>query len=304
MKIIDGHVHLVQCIAGTGASGAMRAIGGGKGMYDDGTVFALIPPSLGEYEVTPEAVLKVFDENNVEKGVLLQGNFIGFQNLYSYDAMRKYPDRFLAAAAYDPYSRKRDEIIHHLFEDLGINVVKFEVSTSSGLMGNHRTLPLDGELMEKEYAYADEHELIFTIDIGKLGSESSQIPALRNAILRHPHLKFVVCHLLAPKQHMKQEMLEGLEALHLPNVWFDIASLSSNVRPDTSPDFPVTRSFLSAAIEAVGADRLIFGTDLPSTLIANSYADLAGIVIDNPAFSREQKEMIMYQNANHVYFRN
>ena len=303
MKIIDGHVHLVQCIAGTGDCGAMRAIGGGKGMYDDGTVFTLIPPFLGEYDVTPEAVLKVFDENNVEKGVLLQGNFIGFQNLYAYDAMKKYPDRFLAAAAYDPFSRNRDRILQHLFEDLGINVVKFEVSTTSGLMSNHYTLPLDGELMEREYAYADEHALIFTIDIGKLGSESSQIPALRNAILRHPNLKFVVCHLLAPKQHMKQEMLAGLEQLKLPNVWFDLAALSHNVRPDTVPDFPVTRDFLHAAIGVVGTDRLIFGTDLPSALTRNSYAELAGIVINDPALSEEQKEMIMYHNADHVYFR-
>ena len=36
MKVIDAHVHLVQCIAGTGAGGEMRSIGGGQGMYADG----------------------------------------------------------------------------------------------------------------------------------------------------------------------------------------------------------------------------------------------------------------------------
>lgn len=36
MKVIDAHVHLVQCIAGTGAGGEMRPIGGGQGMYADG----------------------------------------------------------------------------------------------------------------------------------------------------------------------------------------------------------------------------------------------------------------------------
>ncbi len=36
MKVIDAHVHLVQCIAGTSAGGEMRSIGGGQGMYADG----------------------------------------------------------------------------------------------------------------------------------------------------------------------------------------------------------------------------------------------------------------------------
>lgn len=49
-------------------------------------------------------------------------------------------------------------------------MVKFEVSTGSGLMADHDTLPLDGDIMEKEYAYAEAHGLIFVIDIGKMGS--------------------------------------------------------------------------------------------------------------------------------------
>ena len=303
MKIIDGHVHLVQTIAGTGDGGAMRSIGGGRAMYDDGTVYTLIPPCLGEESVTPEAVLRVFDENEVEKGVLLQGNFMGYQNLYAYAAMQKYPDRFLAAAAYDPFSRKRDAILHHLFEELGIRVVKHEVSTGSGLMSNHRTLPLDGELLEKEFAYADEHELVCTIDIGKLGSESSQIGALREVIRRHPGLTFVVCHLLAPKQDMLREMVDGLEALKAPNVWFDTASIDHNVRPDTAPEFPVTRRFIGAAVRAVGADRLIFGTDLPSALTRRSYGEVASIILADPGLSQEQKQLIMHDNADRVYFK-
>lgn len=33
MKIIDGHVHLVQCIAGTGAGGELRFAGNGMAEY-------------------------------------------------------------------------------------------------------------------------------------------------------------------------------------------------------------------------------------------------------------------------------
>lgn len=301
MKVIDAHVHLVQCIAGTGVGGEMRSIGGGQGMYADGSICQLIPKEWNTEQVTPERVLAIMDAHEVERAVLLQGGYLGFQNQYSYEAQQKYPERFLAAAAYDPYCRNRDAIVRHLFEQQGIRVVKFEVSTGSGLMANHPVFALDGEMMEREAAFAEEHGLVFVIDIGKLGSPSSQISALRNLILHHPQMRFVVCHLLAPKQTELHAMQQGLEMLHLSNVWFDLASLSHNVRPDESP-FPVTRQFIHSAIKTVGADRLLFGTDTPSNLCRFRYQEMVDVVAADPALAKEQKQLILYENAKTVFW--
>lgn len=301
MKIIDAHVHLVQCIAGTGAGGELRSCGGGQGIYADGSVCALIPPAWGTDQVTPERMLELMDAHQVERAVLLQGGYLGFQNLYSWQAQQQWPHRFLAAAAYDPYSRGRDAIVHHLFEEQGIRVVKFEVSTGSGLMATHPVFALDGEVMRREAAFAAEHGLVFVIDIGKLGSPSSQIGALRRLILRHPDMKFVVCHLLAPKQTELAQMTDGLEALHLPNVWFDLASLQRNVRPD-EPPFPITRRFIARAVETVGAERLLFGTDAPSNLCHMTYQQMVDTIARDPALAEEQKQMIFYENAKKVFW--
>ena len=301
MRVIDAHVHLVQCIAGTGAGGEMRSIGGGRGMYADGSVCQVIPEEWNSDQATPERILQVMDAHEVERAVLLQGGYLGFQNQYSYDAQQKYPGRFLAAAAYDPCSRNRDAIVHHLFEELGIRVVKFEVSTGSGLMAYRPVFALDGEMMEREAAFAEQHGLVFVIDIGKLGSPSSQITALRNLILHHPKMKFVVCHLLAPKQTELHAMQAGLEQLRLPNVWFDLASLQHNVRPD-EPPFPVTRQFIHCAIQTVGADRLMFGTDTPSNLCKFRYQDMVDTIAQDPALADEQKQLILYENAKTVFW--
>lgn len=101
MKIIDAHAHVVQCIAGTGSQGELRPCGGGRAVYATGHSFQILPPEIGEYDATPEALLRVMDAHGVEKAVLLQGNYFGFQNLYTYEAVRAYPDRFAGAAAYD-----------------------------------------------------------------------------------------------------------------------------------------------------------------------------------------------------------
>lgn len=300
MKVIDAHVHLIQTVAGTGSGGELRSCGGGMARYANGNVIQLIPEELGGDQVTPETVLKIMDENQVEKAVLLQGNYYGFQNLYSYDAMKKYPDRFIAAASYDPYSKDVDGIRKYLFEELNIPIVKFEVSTGSGLMCNH-TFQLDGDMMEDAYSYAEAHRQVFVVDIGKCGSESWQVPQLRKAILRHPGMKFVVCHLLACGQKDEGALREGLELMKLPNVWFDLAAVTHNCRPDTFP-YPKSMEFLKIAKNIVGADRLMFATDLPSALKRDTYGHYIRMLTDTDVFTAREKEWILHDTAQEVYF--
>ena len=80
MKIIDAHAHIAQYVCGFTSRGELRSVGGGKAQYATGEVFQMFPPELGDTGVSPEALIKVMDENCVEKAVLLQGNFLGFQN--------------------------------------------------------------------------------------------------------------------------------------------------------------------------------------------------------------------------------
>ncbi|MBQ9198463.1 MAG: amidohydrolase [Clostridia bacterium] len=301
MKIIDSHVHLAEFIHGRGASGELRAIGKGEAQYTDGTVLKLIPDELGEYSVTPEAVIRLMDRYNVEKAVLLQGDFLGYQTMYSYEAMKRYPDRFLAAATYDPFCKNRDRIVRHLFEQLEFRVVKFECSLGSGLMSAKPVFSLDGEIMEREFAFLDDHGITTVIDIGALGSESCQVDALKTSIKRHPSARFVVCHLLAPRQHMEAQMCEALRALALPNVWFDIASLQHNVEPDPEP-YPIARRFLLDAVKIAGCDKILFGTDLPSNLCRYSYDQLIGLVAAHDALSENEKNLILYENAKKLFF--
>ncbi len=302
MKIIDAHAHIVQYIAGTGAGGELRFAGNGRARYASGEEFQMLPPEYACGQVTPEDLIAMMDENEVEKAVLLQGNYFGFQNLYTWDAVKKYPDRLVGAASYDPFCRNYKDIRRHLFEDLGFPVVKFEVSTGSGLMSSHATLPLDGELMEKEYDYADEHGLIFVIDIGKCGSESWQVEALRRVILNHPQMKFVVCHLLAVSMKDEDKLAWGLKQLALPNVWFDLAAMPHNCRPDEYP-YPNALHYLKLGMEIAGTEKLMYGSDFPSVLKEDSYRHLTDYILESPQLTGEEKKKICYENAAGLFFK-
>lgn len=301
MKIIDAHAHVVQCIAGTGSQGELRPCGGGRAVYATGQSFQMLPPEIGEYDATPEALLRVMDAHGVDKAVLLQGNYFGFQNLYTYEAVRTYPDRFVGAASYDPFSFQVEKIKAHLFDELGFRIVKFEVSSGSGLMANHPPVDLDGEVMHQCYRHAADRNLIFVIDIGKPGSVSWQVDALSRAVRQYPGMKFVVCHLLAPQLGDGELLKRSLDKLALPNVWFDLAALCANSRPEEYP-YPTARGYVRDAADIVGADRLLWGSDMPSTLTRDTCRHLIDFIALHPGLDPGEKEKILSANAEKLFF--
>ncbi|MBQ9010527.1 MAG: amidohydrolase [Clostridia bacterium] len=304
MRIIDSHVHIVSAIAGTGEEGELRAVGDGSGRarYATGSVIQLIPECIGADRVTAEDLIGEMDRNGVERAVLLQGNYYGFQNLATWDAMQQYPDRLTGAAMYDPYAAGMKRVRAHLFEDLGFRAVKFELSIGSGLTGLHPALRLEDEVMREAVDYAAGHGQVIILDIGKFGSPSWQVEAARNLAVSHPETRFVFCHLLAPNGKAEDEgqWLWAMERLALPNVWMDISSLTHNIRPDPEP-YRKTATYLEKSAGILGASRLLFGTDYPSVLKEYRYEECVNMVM-NAAFTEQEKEGILYGNARNLFF--
>ncbi len=302
MKIIDAHIHLCQSLNGFGAKGELRCIGGGYVEYADGSTFQMFPSELGEDKVTPEAVLSLMDREGIEKAVMLQGNFIGPQNLYTWEAMQKYPDRLTGAACYDPFCRKYKDVRRHLFEELGFPVVKFEVSDGSGLMSYHEEFALDGKMIDEQLRYAAALGLTVVFDIGRHGGCCWQAKQLAAAAGRYPVLQFVVCHLLAPQgRSYENDWREAMKMLNLDNVVFDLASLSSNQRPEPYP-YPTAIWFIKEAMHILGADRMMWGSDLPSNLCGDTYRHLFGYILDSSAFTESEKESMLWRTAERIYF--
>ncbi len=299
MRKIDVHTHLIGNICGIGSKGELRPIGKGKAQYATGDIIQLIPEQYGDYQLTPETLLNVLKENDVEKTICLQGNYAGFQNLYTYEASIKYPDTIYAAATYDPFSYNKKKIISHLFDELKIKIIKMEVSNGSGLMANHDTVDLNGKIMHEVYQMAQAHGLIFVMDIGRPGNNCYQVDAVSKVVQAYPKMKFVICHLTAP-QHDQMNILEdNMKKLNYPNVYFDIASLPNNTK-QTYP-FLETQSYIRKAIDIVGSDKILWGSDFPAAMNFCSYKEAYTYLEESDLFTREEKENIFYNNAKRVF---
>lgn len=300
MEIIDAHVHVCEHINGWGSRGELRGLGEGRAIYADGKEFQLFPPYMGDYGVSPEKLLDVMDKHNVKKAVILQGNYLGFQNLYAYEAMKKYPDRFLAACTIDPFCQNRELIAKHFFEDLKFKIIKMEVSNTSGLMANHDIISLAGKKMQWIYELCRKYHLTCVIDIGRPGNGCYQIENLRKMILKYHDVTFVVCHLGSHQEGQLEMLKHDLARLNLKNCYFDIASVSTNLHED----YPCKNSllYIKEAIKIVGIDKLMWGSDMPTSLTKSSYDDFINYLMESD-LSDLEKLKIFYENANKIYFK-
>lgn len=294
MKVIDAHTHVFESLAGFGAKGELRSLGSGRARWANGEEIQMIPPGMGDREFTPETLIALMDQHGVEKSVLLQGSFYGFQNDYTYEAAQKYPDRLIASATFDPFCKQADSLLNRFLTERKIRVIKFETSSGGGLMGYHTDFAIDGEVFSSIFQTIANSGATLVLDIGSPGMASFQPEAVANVARKYPNMNIVVCHLLAPRLGDEEALTEGLRHLALKNVWLDLAAVPWNVSPEQYP-YPTGIHYIELAKSIVGAEKLIWGSDVPSPLTRDSYEHLMNYMLG--AFTPQEAENVFYNNA-------
>jgi len=300
MEKIDVHTHIFDIIAGFGFRGELRAAGNGKARWATGEEINLIPPELGDRSFTDDALASVLEKNNVGRAVLLQGSFYGFHNDYAWQAAQKRPRLFVPAATVDPFCKAADKILDRYLHERKIRIIKFELSSGGGLMGYHADFALDGPVLADLFAAVAAADAMLVLDIGSPGMHSFQPQAVAAVAKQHPGMRIVVCHLLAPRPGDDVPFSEGIKLLSLPNVWFDLAALPWNSRPESYP-YPQALHFLGMAKQIVGPEKLVWGTDTPCTLTRESYEGLSRYIEESGLFSDAELEKVFRLNAETVF---
>lgn len=300
MRIIDAHTHVIDTLAGFGPRGELRAIGDGKARWANGDVIHMIPQGMGDRSFHYDTLARLLKDNGVEKAVLLQGSFYGFQNDFTREAAERYPDMFLASGTFDPFCTGAEELLRQLLQEHHLSVIKFETSSGGGLMGYHQAFALDGPVFAHIFEQIAQSGATLVLDVGSPGMESFQPEAVMRIADQFPGMRIVICHLLAPTLTDEKPLAEALHLLKRPNIWFDLAAMPWNVYPEAYP-YPTAQRYLTLAKEIVGTDKLIWGTDVPSVLTRDSYAHLVDYVVNSGVFTEEELDLVFYKNACKAY---
>ncbi|MGN0907094.1 MAG: amidohydrolase family protein, partial [Bullifex sp.] len=270
----------------------------GRAIWANGNVIQLLPETYENTVFTVHDLIKVMDDASIDRAVLLQGGFLGFDNHCVAAAVRMYPQRLRGAVAVDPFCRNLEGIVSHV-KTLGLRAAKFEVSTGCGLMGAHRTFDIACDAMLSLYSSLADTVMTFAFDLGSPGDESHQVEGIRMIASHFPERNIVVCHLASPKRGQDENIKWELEMLSLDNVFFDTAALFWKTRPESYP-FDTARRYLSYARNIVGAEHLMWGSDMPSTLPMVPLSEQ--ISYSSGIFTSSEEEWYFGKTADKVYF--
>jgi predicted TIM-barrel fold metal-dependent hydrolase len=304
--IVDAHTHVFRELLGRIAAGPVRARSFGRITMGEREE-QMLPPLCRETAFPPEVLMAQMDWAGVDKAVLLQGPFYGDQNALVLEALRTYPDRLLGAAYFDPWAEDSRARFTPISRKAGFCAVKLELSEPTGLCGLYPEARLDAPEIAWLWDRLEDDGLVATLDLGRPGTRSYQTAAVRAIAEGHPRLRIVIPHLgqitptVEADPELRQLWLEQIDLGRLPNVWFDCAALPAYLPGEDHP-YPTIGHYLRLAIERIGPEKVMWGSDIPGLLEHATYPQLVRLAgLHTQFLTPGERALFLAGNALRVY---
>jgi predicted TIM-barrel fold metal-dependent hydrolase len=184
--------------------------------------------------------------------------------------------------------------------------VKFELSEGAGFCGWYPDLRLDSPLFMRIWARAESLGLAVAIDPSHIGSKGYQVEELEKVVPAFPRLNFVICHLGFPYPGIEKnadDLARWERMLRLAgygNVWFDISALSVFFRDEGYP-FASAAAIVSKFTAHYGADKAVWGSDIPGALVFATYRQLLDMLTKSGRFAGSDLDRLLGVNARDAY---
>jgi len=186
---------------------------------------------------TPEELLRKMDRVKIDKAVVFSFRYENFDNHYTYEAVKKYPDRLIGFAMAAPWTREDyADILRKEIEDYGFKGIKIHANAHCFKMNSVSTIaPIFNIAKEKNIPV-----------IAYSGDELYATPLAFIPIAEaYPEVKIIMAH-----SGFMQNTPEATEvALRCPNIYLVHESGISGG--------------LASSVVALGAERVLMGTDTP-----------------------------------------
>jgi predicted TIM-barrel fold metal-dependent hydrolase len=304
--IIDAHAHITAGLNGQTLTGTTRSLEYGKIRWGEQEI-RWLPPMPGTTSSPPEVLLANMDWAGIDIAVLLQGPFYGESNDYVAQAVKKWPDRFIGAAYLDPWIADARMVFDSVIASGLFKAVKVECSVATGLCGLHPEARLNEPELNWLWQALEQQGLVLTLDLGAIGSRSYQTEAVKMIAENYPRLKIVIAHLGQPTTQAETnptlwaQWQAQIDLGKLPNVWFDSSALVAYLPQEEYP-YPSAARYLHQAIERIGANRVMWGTDQPGTLLHLTYLQYVTLAKKHLTFlGTHEQALVLGETALQVY---
>jgi len=266
--IIDAHIHLWDKVDG---NVGLPVKAHRNGIISIGeSRYVGMPPLLLDGRCPYEAALAVMDAAGVAAAVVTQEYLDGNQNEYLAEIQKLYPERFFVHGLLEfrqPYSL--EEEFSAVNERYGFKGIKLPASYMTDT--EPRIYLTDKRLMNI-FEKMERRGMILSVD---LEYGDAQVDKMREVARAFPDLIITIGHFaMAGRDGWLKQLSLGEEA----NVYIESGGITWLFRHE-GPPFPGAQEAFRMAVEVVGAEKLMWGSDFPRTLVDFTYEQTLDFLI-------------------------
>ena len=289
MKIIDAHSHLWLRQDTTWNGLEIRTTDRGRSLFL-GEERQMLPPFMIDGRNTAEVFLANMDYAQVSAACVVQEFIDGIQNDYLAEVQRQYPDRFFCfgmANYFQPgFAAEAKRLMDEGFRGIAI--------PGHRLITDTQRIRLDSDEMMQMFHEMERRGVLLSIT---LADGDEQVDEMKTVIAECPDLKIAIGHFCMPTIEGWHSQL--LLARHR-NVYVESGGITWLYNPEFYP-FPTAVKKIREAIDLVGIDKLMWGSDYPRTITAITYRMSYDFVLKSNELTDEEKRLFLGENARRLY---
>ena len=253
----------------------------------------VLPDAVKPRRFLPEDILSHAAPCGVNRIVLVQMSYYGFDNSYMLDTMQRFPDTFSGIAVIDPHSADPGEAMKHLARR---GVRGFRITP--------RLSPVKDWLVSDGYTRMFETGAAYRLAVCPLIDPDS-LEVLDRVCTRYPDTPVIIDHLcrIGSDGTVRDEDIRGLcsMALH-PHAFVKVSAFYALGRK--RPPYDDLSNLIEKVYQAFGPERLMWASDCPYQ-VQDIHTYTAGIdLIKNglPFLSDKDREQILCKTAENFFF--
>ena len=287
--VIDAHAHLWLRQDAEVEGERIKTLKNGKSEFM-GEIRQMLPPFLIDGKNTAEVFLSNMDYAQVSAAVITQEYIDGMQNEYLLKVQQEYPERFLCCGmveAREPgYFAQAKELINQRFR--AIKIPAQRLFTENG-----RIMLTCNEMM-RMFHLMEANNIILSID---LADGALQVAEMNEIIAECPALKIAVGHF---GMVTRKDWQEQIKLARNKNVMIESGGITWLFNDEFYPFKGAVRA-IKEAIDIAGADKLMWGSDYPRTIVAITYRMSYDFVVKSGLITEEEKALFLGLNAERFY---
>ena len=288
-KIIDAHSHL-WLKQDTVVNGLpIRTLTNGRSEFM-GEIRQMVPPFMIDGKNSAEVFLSNMDYAQVSAAVVTQEFIDGNQNEYLWDVVQRYPDRFFVCGMCEfrqpGFLQEAKDLIAKGFKAIKIPAHRL-------FLPEGRVMLNSSEMMDMFHVMED-NDIILSID---MADGDTQVDEMKEVIAECPNLRIAIGHfgMVTTKNWQEQ-----IKLARNPKVMIESGGITWLFNSEFYP-FKGAVAAIREAIDLVGADKLMWGSDYPRTITAITYRMSYDFVLKTEELTHEEKAKVLGLNAEKFY---